>query len=57
MERLQKAFEALGKRARTQTCEAINGLIEEGEEVIEEFPEGNGARCRYPGECPGSRAL
>jgi ferritin-like metal-binding protein YciE len=41
VERLQQAFEALGKRARGQTCEAINGLIEEGEEVIEEFPEGS----------------
>jgi ferritin-like metal-binding protein YciE len=41
VERLQKVFEALGKRARGQTCEAINGLIEEGEEVIEEFPEGS----------------
>lgn len=40
VERLQKAFEALGKRARGQTCEAINGIIEEGEEVIEEMPEG-----------------
>jgi len=40
VERLQKVFEALGKRARGVTCEAINGLIEEGEEVIEEFPEG-----------------
>jgi len=40
IERLQKAFEALGKRARGQTCEAINGLIEEGEEVIEEFEAG-----------------
>ena len=40
VERLQKSFEALGKRARGQTCEAINGLIEEGEEVIEEMPEG-----------------
>ena len=39
VERLQKAFDALGKRARGQTCEAINGLIEEGEEVIEEFQE------------------
>jgi len=38
---LQKAFEALGKRARGVTCEAINGLIEETEEVIEEFPEGS----------------
>src|SRR3984957_12671303 len=41
VERLQKAFEALGKRARGVTCEAINGLIEEGEEVIEDFPEGS----------------
>ncbi len=40
VERLQKAFEALGKRARGKTCEAINGLIEEGDELIEEFPEG-----------------
>jgi len=40
VERLQKVFEALGKRARGVTCEAINGLIEEGEEVIEQFPEG-----------------
>jgi ferritin-like metal-binding protein YciE len=41
VERLQKVFEALGKRARGVTCEAINGLIEEGDEVIEEFPEGS----------------
>ncbi|MGA3398629.1 MAG: ferritin-like domain-containing protein [Acetobacteraceae bacterium] len=40
VERLQKAFEAVGKRARGQTCEAINGIIEEGEEVIEEFEAG-----------------
>lgn len=40
VERLQKAFDALGKRARGVTCEAINGLIEETEEVVENFPEG-----------------
>ena len=40
VERLQKAFEAIGKRAQGKTCEAINGLIEEGEEGIEEFPAG-----------------
>ncbi len=40
VDRLQKAFDALGKRARGQTCEAINGLIEEGEEVVEEFAAG-----------------
>jgi ferritin-like metal-binding protein YciE len=41
VERLQKAFEALGKRARGVTCEAINGLIDEAAEVIEDFPEGS----------------
>jgi ferritin-like metal-binding protein YciE len=40
VERLQKAFEALGKRARGKTCEAINGLVEEGDEVVEEFEQG-----------------
>jgi ferritin-like metal-binding protein YciE len=40
VERLQKAFEMLGKRARSQTCEAINGLIEEGDEIVEEFEAG-----------------
>lgn len=40
VDRLQKAFEALGKHARGKTCEAINALVEEGEEVIEEFPPG-----------------
>ena len=40
VERLEKAFEALGKRARGQTCEAIKGLIEEGDEIVEEFEAG-----------------
>lgn len=40
VERLQKAFEALGKRARATTCEAINGLIEEGDDVVESFEAG-----------------
>jgi ferritin-like metal-binding protein YciE len=36
VERLQQVFEALGKRAQGVTCEAINGLIEEAEELIEQ---------------------
>jgi ferritin-like metal-binding protein YciE len=39
IERLQLAFEALGKRAKGVTCEAINGLIEECEELLEEAKE------------------
>jgi ferritin-like metal-binding protein YciE len=40
VERLQQVFEQVGKRARGQTCEALNGIVEEGEEVIEQFEAG-----------------
>ncbi|MDB5314768.1 MAG: hypothetical protein JWO26_3779 [Rhodospirillales bacterium] len=36
IERLQEVFEVLGKRAAGVTCEAINGIIEECEELLEE---------------------
>jgi ferritin-like metal-binding protein YciE len=39
IERLQAVFEALGKRAQGVTCEAIKGLIEECEELLEEAPQ------------------
>ncbi|MCC6802844.1 MAG: ferritin-like domain-containing protein [Anaerolineae bacterium] len=34
--RLEQAFEALGKRAERKTCKAMQGLVAEGSEVIEE---------------------
>jgi ferritin-like metal-binding protein YciE len=37
VERLEQIFEAIGKPARGKTCEAINGIIEEGKEIIEDF--------------------
>ena len=40
VERLQQVFEHMGKRARGQTCEAINGIIEEGDEFVSEFEKG-----------------
>lgn len=39
IERLEQVFELLGKAARGKTCEAIQGIIAEGEEIIEEFKE------------------
>ncbi|MEA2951594.1 MAG: hypothetical protein QOF19_3219 [Alphaproteobacteria bacterium] len=36
VERLEKAFEMLGKKAKGKKCEAILGIVAEGEEVIEE---------------------
>lgn len=37
VERLQQVFEIIGKRAQGKTCEAIQGIIAEGEEIMEEF--------------------
>lgn len=37
VERLQQVFEIMGKPARGKTCPAIDGIIEEGEEIIEDF--------------------
>lgn len=37
IERLQQVFEILGKRAQGKTCDAIEGIITEGEEIIDEF--------------------
>lgn len=44
IERLQQVFEILGKRAQGVTCEAINGLIEECEELLEESPQPSAVR-------------
>jgi ferritin-like metal-binding protein YciE len=30
-------FEVIGKAARGKTCEAIQGIIAEGEEIMEEY--------------------
>jgi ferritin-like metal-binding protein YciE len=40
VERLQQVFEQMGKRARGTTCEAIQGLLEEGDHVVSEFEAG-----------------
>ena len=37
VERLQQVFELIGKRAQGKTCEAIQGILAEGEEIMEEF--------------------
>ncbi|MCW3477469.1 YciE/YciF ferroxidase family protein [Limobrevibacterium gyesilva] len=43
-ERLQAVFEALGKRAQGVTCEAIKGLIEEREELLDDAKEASSVR-------------
>jgi ferritin-like metal-binding protein YciE len=37
IERLKQVFEIIGKRAQGKTCEAIEGIIAEGEEIMDEF--------------------
>lgn len=37
VERLQQVFEMIGKPARGKTCEAIEGILGEGEEAIDSF--------------------
>ena len=39
VERLQQVFEIIGKRAQAKTCEAIKGILEEGEEIMDEYSE------------------
>lgn len=37
IERIQQIFEMMGKRAQGKTCPAIDGIIEEGEEILENY--------------------
>jgi ferritin-like metal-binding protein YciE len=37
VERLQQVFEILGKQPRGKTCDAIEGIVAEGEDIMEEF--------------------
>lgn len=40
IERLEQCFESLGKKAKAEKCDAMAGLIEEGESIIEETEAG-----------------
>lgn len=37
IDRLKQVFELIGKRARGKTCDAIEGILSEGEEILDEF--------------------
>jgi ferritin-like metal-binding protein YciE len=37
IERLEKIFELLGKPARGKKCDAIEGILDEGKEIMEEY--------------------
>ena len=54
VERLEKVFELVGKRAQGKACEAILGIIEEGKEIMEEF---KGASALDAGLLSGAQAV
>ena len=37
VERLQQVFEIIGKNPRGKTCAAIEGILEEGEEILQDY--------------------
>ena len=37
VERIERVFEIIGRPARGKTCDAIDGILEEGNEVMEDF--------------------
>jgi len=37
VERLEKVFELIDKPARSKTCDAIQGILDEGKEIMEEY--------------------
>lgn len=37
IDRLQQVFEIIGKPARGKTCDAIEGILAEGDEIMEEY--------------------
>lgn len=37
IERLEKVFEILGKPARGKKCDAIEGILDEGQEIMQEY--------------------
>jgi ferritin-like metal-binding protein YciE len=42
VERLDQVFEQLGKKAQGKKCPAMEGLVEEGQEAMQEYEEGYG---------------
>ncbi|MBT1703599.1 ferritin-like domain-containing protein [Chryseosolibacter indicus] len=44
IERLEKVFEMMGKKAQGKKCEAMQGLVEEGEEIMAETKDDSSTR-------------
>jgi ferritin-like metal-binding protein YciE len=38
VERLEQVFEIINQAAKGKTCDAINGMVDESQEIIKEYP-------------------
>jgi ferritin-like metal-binding protein YciE len=54
IERLEQIFELLGKPARGKKCDAIEGILDEGKEIMEEY---KGAPTRDAGLLAAAQAV
>ncbi len=54
VERLQQVFEMMGKRAQAKTCKSIKGILEEGDEIMEEY---TGSEALDAGLVAGGQAV
>jgi len=54
VERLQQVFDMIGKRAQATTCEAIKGILEEGDEIMQEY---TGSEALDAGLLAGGQAV
>lgn len=41
VQRLEKCFEALGEKAKAEKCDAMEGILKEGESILEQTEPGN----------------
>jgi len=54
VERLEQVFELIGKKAQGKTCDAIVGIVEEGQEVMKEY---KGSPALDPGLLAAAQAV
>ncbi|MEH2478715.1 ferritin-like metal-binding protein YciE [Nitrobacteraceae bacterium AZCC 2146] len=54
IERLERIFELLGKPARSKTCDAIMGILDEGREIMDEY---KGTEARDAGLLAAAQAV
>lgn len=54
VERLEQVFELIGKKAQGKTCDAILGLVEEGQEIMKEYKD---SPALDPGLLAGAQAV